>query len=73
MVCSSYLYILLPSYCLSCSPGDQMVSVNGMSVFAMNVVQVKGLLASISGEEIELIVKSNTSLADGGNLPSSNW
>ena len=45
---------------IACSPGDQLVSVNGMSVLAMSVEQVKAVLASISGEEIQLVVLDNT-------------
>lgn len=59
---------------LFCSVGDQLVSVNGMSVFAMNVDQVKGLLASIPGEEIKLVVLDGASAAApfgcDDNLPS---
>lgn len=52
------------AYYNHCSTGDQLVSVNGISVFAMNVEQVKGLLASIPGEEIKLVV------LDCDNLPT---
>ena len=56
--------------CLLCSVGDQIVSVNGMSVFAMNVEQVKGLLASIPGGEFKLTVLGRWS---SSKQPDHDW
>lgn len=48
------------------------MSVNGISVFAMTVEQVKGLLASIPGGKIPLVVldRSNAVQPDYDNLNS---
>lgn len=44
------------------SVGDQLVSVNDMSVLGMRVEQVKGLLSSIPGAKIKLVVLSGPQL-----------
>lgn len=47
---------------LFCSPGSQLVAVNGMKVGAMSVEQIRGLLASIPGGDINLVVQENQTM-----------
>ena len=50
------IVLLIAAMTMFCRAGDQLVSVNGMRVFGMSVEQVKGLLATISSNEIEFEV-----------------